>query len=106
MTYYTHQAIEAVAEPGDKSRECRVCGVAVTGVGDTLTHCDEQIRTIAVDREYLSAVRQAAEAAEQALSQITIRATEAERARAVAVAIYSAGLLRQRAVRPRAQSSR
>lgn len=100
MTYYNHQAVEAPVEPGDKIRECRACGVEVTGIGDTLKHWDEQIRTIAVPRDYLPAVRQATEAIEQALSQVTNRATDAERARAAAVALVGAGLLRQRPVKP------
>jgi hypothetical protein len=104
VTYYNHQAIEAEVEPGDKTRECRVCGADVIGVGDTLKHFDEQIRTIAVDREYLPAVRLATEAVEAALSQITERATDHERARAAAVAIYKAGLLRQKAVKPRVRA--
>jgi hypothetical protein len=101
VTYYDHPAKEAPHDPGDGNRrECFRCGVAVTGFGDTLTHFDEHIRTIAVPREYLPAVRQATEAIEMALSQVTNRATDAEFARAAAVAIFSAGLLRVKPVKP------
>lgn len=102
MTYYGHPAIEAPREPGETRRECHVCGVVVTGVkGVNLMHFDEQVPLITVPREYLSAVRQATEAILQAQSRITNRATEEECARAAAVALCSAGLLRTRPVKPK-----
>lgn len=105
MTYYNHPAIEAPAEPGDTRRECSKCGTEVTGVkGVNLMHIDEQVRLITVPREYMAAVRQATEAIVLAQSQITNRASEEERARAAAVALYSAGLLRVKPVKPRARA--
>lgn len=105
MTYYDHPAIEAPAEPGDTIRECRACGVEVTGVkGVNLTHFDEQVRLITVPREYMPAVRQATEAIVLAQAQITNRASDEERARAAAVALYSAGLLRVKPVKPKAKA--
>lgn len=101
MTYYDHPAVEFV-EPGETRRECRKCGVAVTGVkGFNLMHLDEQVPLVTVPREYLAAVRQATEAISQAQARITNRASDDERARAAAVALYSAGLLRTRPVKPR-----
>lgn len=106
MTYYNHLAVEASRDPGDTRRECRVCGVEVIGVvGVNLKHSDEQIRTVAVDRGYLPAVRQATEAIELALSQVPERASDGERARAAAVAVYTAGLMRQKAVKPQVRAS-
>jgi len=102
MTYYNHPAIEAPFEPGDTRRECTKCGVEVTGVkGVNLTHHDEQIRMIQVPREYMASVRQTADAILLAQSQITNRASDEERARAAAVALYSAGLLRTKPVKPK-----
>jgi hypothetical protein len=92
VTYYNHLAVQAQDDPG----ECRVCGVRVIGLPDDLKHEDETIRTIAVDREYLVAVRAATDAVALALSKVTERATDQERARVAAVAIYGAGLLRKR----------
>lgn len=107
MTYYNHPAIEAPRDPGDTRRECRTCGVVVTGVkGVNLMHFDEQVPLVMVSREYLASVRQAAEAIVLAQAQITNRATDEERARAAAVALYSAGLLRQKPVKPRTRSAR
>lgn len=106
MTYYDHPAVEFI-EPGETRRECRKCGVVVTGVkGVNLMHHDEQVPLITVPREYLAAVRQATEAIGQAQAQITNRASDEERARAAAVALYSAGLLRVKAVKPRVKSAR
>lgn len=107
MTYYNHPAKEAPHDPGDgNKRECFRCGVEVTGFGDTLVHHDEQIRTIAVPREYMDAVRQVTDLVEQTLDGITNRATPTERARAVAVALCSHGLLRTKPVRPKARTRR
>lgn len=102
MTFYDHPAIEAPFEPGDTNRECRKCGVEVTGVkGVNLMHKGEEVPLITVPREYMPAVRQAAEAIAQAQAQITNRASDEERARAAAVALYSAGLLRVKPVKPK-----
>lgn len=102
MTYYNHPAIEAEREPGDTRRECRACGVEVTGVkGINLTHHDEQVPLVLVPREYMPSVRQATEAIVLAMSQITNRASPEEQARAAAVALYSAGLLRTKPAKPK-----
>lgn len=102
MTYYDHPAIEAPFEPGDTKRECLKCGVEVSGVkGVNLMHIDEQVPLITVPREYLAAVRQATEAIGLAQSQITNRASPEDCARAAAVALYSAGLLRTKPVKPK-----
>lgn len=105
MTYYNHPAIEAPAEPGDTRRECFKCGVEVTGVkGVNLMHFDEEVPLVTVPREYMPAVRQATEAIKLAQGQITNRASDEERARAAAVALYSAGLLRTRPVQPKVRA--
>jgi hypothetical protein len=104
VSHYSHLAVEAVGEQKEGTRrECRACGVEVIGLQSegTLRHHDENIRTIRVDREYLPAVHDATEAIAAALSQVTSRARPEEFARAAAVAVYSAGLLRQRAVKPK-----
>lgn len=107
MTYFDHPAIEATVEPGDTARECRVCAVEVTGVkGVNLMHKGEQIRLITVPREYMAAVRQAADAIVLAQSQVTNRASDEERARAAAVALYEAGLLRVKPVKPKIDTRR
>lgn len=107
MTFYNHPAFEAEREPGDTGRECRTCGVAVTGVkGINLTHHDEQVPLVLVPREYMPSVRQATEAIVLAMSQITNRASPDEQARAAAVALYSAGLLRTKPVKPKAGARR
>jgi hypothetical protein len=100
VTYYSHPAKEAEREPGDTRRECFVCGVEVKGFGPTLTHVDETIRTIAVDKAYMPAFRAASSVAEEALSKVTNRAPDDERARAIVAALYEAGYLRQKAVLP------
>jgi hypothetical protein len=106
VTYYDHPAIEYI-EPGETKRECSKCGVEVTGVkGVNLMHFDEQVPLITVPREYMAAVRQATAAIGQAQSQITKRASDEERARAAAVALYSAGLLRVKPVKPRVKTTR
>lgn len=107
MRYYSHLAVEAVGEQkSGTGRECRACSVEVIGLKSegTLRHHDENIRTIAVDKGYLPAVHDATEAIAAVLSQITDRARPEEFARAAAVAVYSAGLLRQRAVKPKVKS--
>lgn len=105
MTYYDHPAIEAPFEPGDTRRECRKCGVEVTGVtGVNLMHEGEEVPLITVPREYLAAVRQATAAIVLAQAQITNRASDEERARAAAVALYSAGLLRTRPVQAKVKA--
>jgi hypothetical protein len=98
---YSHPAREAPLEPGEKIRECSICGDPVTGYGPDLKHEGENVRTTAVPREWLSAIRAATEKGQLALSYVTERATDEERARVVAVALYEAGLLRQRPVKPK-----
>lgn len=107
MTYFDHPAFEAPFEPGDTRRECSKCGIEVTGVkGVNLMHKGEQVRLVTVPREYMAAVRQATEAIVLAQSQITNRASDEERARAAAVALYSAGLLRVKPVKPKVAARR
>lgn len=101
MRSYNHPAREAAMEPGDTRRECSICGVAVIGVPPDLKHDDENVRTTQVPREYMAALRLATDKGELALSYVTERATDAERARVVAVALIEAGLLRQKPVKPK-----
>lgn len=103
MRYYNHQAIEADREPGETIRECRVCGAGVIGMVEvgTLKHHDEIVATIVVPREWMTAVRQASDTVGVALGRVSVHASDEERARAVTIALYEAGLLRQKAVRPK-----
>lgn len=91
---YSHLAVEAPREPGDVRRECRVCGAEVTGVGTDIKHVGEEIRGTPVPREFLPAVRDCVAAVERALSQVTERATDAERARVAVTAVMEQRYLR------------
>lgn len=84
--------------------ECIICGVHVVGVAPEFKHIDEEVRTTPVPREYLAAVRLATEKGALALSYVTNRATDEERARVMAVALVEAGLLRQKPVRPKVRT--
>lgn len=90
-----HRAVEFVQDLGDGQyrRECRVCERPVLGFGPTFRHYGEPEPSTQPDPRY-------AETLEHVRTVLTRAGMTGQEARQTAVALYEAGLLRQRRAAP------